>query len=408
MATLPSPASPERNRLLLALPPADYAALLPDLHPVALARGAVLFEAHARIRHVYFPQRCVVSLLTPVDDEPAVEVGLVGNEGMVGLSVFLGGRTSTLQAVLQVPDGAWRMTAAAFVRALARGPALHRIMQAYARTVIGQVTQGLACNQRHLVGQRCARWLLMAHDRVGADRFLLTQEFLGQMLGRAADDRLARRPAAARAGRDPVRARSGHGARPRGAGGGRLRLLRARTGRLRQRVRLTRSPAPPTSGGARSPPHECPMSLPDPAGGPRAPAQPARPSDALVASAAWRAALDEAARAAPPARASSTIRRWEDDGGASATPLWSLTEVIAHAQEVRRADGVRERADDAVAEVVRAYARELRRAGVPLPAILRAIAVAVRGLPASAGARDRAEAFMRDAARSGIAAYYGP
>jgi CRP-like cAMP-binding protein len=183
MAIVPSPASPERNRLLLALPPADYAALLPDLHPVALARGAVLFEAHARIRHVYFPQRCVVSLLTPVEDEPAVEVGLVGNEGMVGLSVFLGGRTSTLQAVLQVPDGAWRMTAAAFVRALARGPALHRVMQAYARTVIGQVTQGLACNQRHLVGQRCARWLLMAHDRVGADRFLLTQEFLGQMLG---------------------------------------------------------------------------------------------------------------------------------------------------------------------------------------------------------------------------------
>jgi CRP-like cAMP-binding protein len=97
--------------------------------------------------------------------------------------VFLGGRTSTTQAVLQVPDGAWRMTAAAFDRALGRGPALHRIMQAYARTVLGQVAQAVACNQRHLVGQRCARWLLMTHDRVGDDRFLLTQEFLGQMLG---------------------------------------------------------------------------------------------------------------------------------------------------------------------------------------------------------------------------------
>jgi CRP-like cAMP-binding protein len=183
MPPVPSPASPERNRLLLALPAADYAALRPDLHAVALARGAVLFEAGARIRHVYFPQRCVVSLLTPSDEPPAVEVGLVGNEGMVGLPLFLGGRTSALQAVLQVPDGAWRMTAAAFLRALARGPALHRIMQAYARTLLGQVTQGVACNQRHLVGQRCARWLLMAHDRVGADRFLLTQDFLGQMLG---------------------------------------------------------------------------------------------------------------------------------------------------------------------------------------------------------------------------------
>jgi CRP-like cAMP-binding protein len=75
------------------------------------------------------------------------------------------------------------MSSAAFVRALARGPALGRLMQAYTRTLVGQIAQSLACNQRHLVGPRCARWLLMAHDRVGADRFTLTQEFLGQMLG---------------------------------------------------------------------------------------------------------------------------------------------------------------------------------------------------------------------------------
>ena len=176
-------APPERNRLLLALPAADYDALRPDLHAVTLAHGAVLCEARARITHVYFPQGCVVSLLTPTDEGPGVEVGLVGNEGMVGISAFLGGRTATTQAVLQVPDGAWKMSAAAFVRALARGPALHRLMQAYARSLIGQLTQGAACNLRHAVGQRCARWLLMAHDRVGGDRFLLTQEFLGQMLG---------------------------------------------------------------------------------------------------------------------------------------------------------------------------------------------------------------------------------
>ena len=174
---------PERNRLLLALPAADYGELLPDLHAVTLAQGEVLFEARARIAHVYFPQGCVVSLLTPADDGPAVEVGLVGNDGMVGISVFLGGRTATTQAVLQVPDGASRMSVAAFGRALARSPALHRLMQAYARTLIGQIAQGAACNQRHVVTQRCARWLLMAHDRVGADRFTLTQQFLGQMLG---------------------------------------------------------------------------------------------------------------------------------------------------------------------------------------------------------------------------------
>ena len=173
----------ERNRLLRALPAADYDALLPDLYEVTLAQGAVLFEARAPVPHVYFPQGCVVSLLTPIDGGPAVEIGLVGNEGMVGLSVFLGGRVSSTQAVLQVPDGATRMTAAAFHRALGRGPALHGLMQAYARTMLGQIAQSAACNQRHVVGQRCARWLLMAHDRVGEDRFTLTQAFLGQMLG---------------------------------------------------------------------------------------------------------------------------------------------------------------------------------------------------------------------------------
>ena len=183
MPTARAPGRPERNRLLRALPTAEYDALRPDLHAVTLGHGAVLFEARARISHVYFPQGCIVSLVTPAGEGPGVEVGLVGNEGMVGLSIFLGGRTATTQAVLQVPDGASRMSAAAFVRALARGPALHRLMQSYARTLIGQITQGAACNQRHVVGQRCARWLLMAHDRVGADRFTLTQEFLGQMLG---------------------------------------------------------------------------------------------------------------------------------------------------------------------------------------------------------------------------------
>jgi CRP-like cAMP-binding protein len=174
---------PERNRLLLALPHADYLALLPDLEAVVLAHGAILFEARERIRYVYFPQRCVVSLLTAAGNGPGVEVGLVGNEGMVGLTVYLGATTASTQAVLQVPDGAWRMKVSAFTRAVGTGTALNRVMQRYTQTLLSQVTQCLACNQRHAVGPRCARWLLMAHDRVGVDRFSLTQEFLGQMLG---------------------------------------------------------------------------------------------------------------------------------------------------------------------------------------------------------------------------------
>jgi CRP-like cAMP-binding protein len=182
-----APTPRERNRLLLALPRAAYVALLPELEAVILPHGAVLFEAHHPITHVFFPQRCVISLLAAAGDGPGVEVGLVGNEGMAGLCVFLGSTTSTTQAVLQVPDGAWRMSVRAFAHAIASQPALAKILGRYTQSVISQVTQGLACNQRHAVGPRCARWLLMAHDRVGEDRFKLTHEFLGQMLG-------ARRP----------------------------------------------------------------------------------------------------------------------------------------------------------------------------------------------------------------------
>lgn len=181
------PAFTERNRLLLALPRADYRALLPDLEPVSLSHGAVLFEARTRIRHVYFPQHCVISLLAAAGDGPGVEVGLIGNEGMAGLSVFLGAARSVTQAVLQIPDGASRMAVGAFVRAVAERPSFEKVLRRYTQSVFSQVTQCLACNQRHAVAPRCARWLLMAHDRVGADRFELTHDFLGQMLG-------ARRP----------------------------------------------------------------------------------------------------------------------------------------------------------------------------------------------------------------------
>ena len=112
----------ERNRLLLALPKVDYDALLPDLEAVGLEHGQILFEARNRITHIYFPQRCVISLLSAAGQGPGVEVGLVGNEGMVGLSVFLGAALSTTQAVLQIRDGAWRMEVGAFTRAIAARP----------------------------------------------------------------------------------------------------------------------------------------------------------------------------------------------------------------------------------------------------------------------------------------------
>jgi CRP-like cAMP-binding protein len=173
---------PEQNQLLRALPRIEYQRLLPELRDVSLPHGRVLFEPRARITHVYVPQHCVVSLLAPIAGEPGVEAAIVGNEGMVGLSIFLGADTSTMQAIAQIPDDARRLTVQAFRHALTRGTALRRIMLRYTDTVLSQIAQCAACNQRHRVEQRCARWFLMAHDRVGADQFALTQEFLGQML----------------------------------------------------------------------------------------------------------------------------------------------------------------------------------------------------------------------------------
>lgn len=182
MSTSDAPRRLEQNQLLLALPRADYKELQKDLQDVTLPQGRVLFESRKRITHVYFPQQCVISLVAPIDGEKGVEVAIVGNEGMAGLSVFLGVDTASIQAVIQIPDAAKRLTVAAFRRALARGTAMRRLMLRYSDAMLSQLAQCSACNQRHRVVQRCARWFLMTHDRVGDDQFLLTQEFLGQML----------------------------------------------------------------------------------------------------------------------------------------------------------------------------------------------------------------------------------
>ena len=246
MPTMPASRPTERNRLLRALPRSTYRTLLPDLEAVTLPHGAVLFEARAAITHIYFPQRCVISLLTAAGEGPGVEVGLIGNEGMAGLSVFLGAGSSTAQAVLQVPDGAWRMEVGAFRRAVAQQPSLRDVLQRYTQSVISQVTQGLACNQRHAVAPRCARRLLMAHDRVGADRFSLTQEFLGQNAGRSTLDGLDHGARVTGAGAHPLHPRYGHGPRSRRTRERRLYVLRGHRSGLCSRVQLTPISRPPS------------------------------------------------------------------------------------------------------------------------------------------------------------------
>lgn len=171
------------NSLLAALPRQDYERMLAELEPVNLIYGEVLYEPGERVRHVYFPGDAHVSLLVVLDRSNALEVGLVGREGLVGLSLALGVEDSPVRALVQGSGTALRVKAAAFREELARCAPLQREMHRYAYAKLAQARQTAACNRFHLVEARLARRLLMTRDRVRSDHFHLTHEFLAGVLG---------------------------------------------------------------------------------------------------------------------------------------------------------------------------------------------------------------------------------
>ncbi|HEX4611124.1 MAG TPA: Crp/Fnr family transcriptional regulator [Urbifossiella sp.] len=174
---------PLANLLLAALPGEDLARLTPHLERLTLASRYPVYDAGGPIPHVYFPVDCVISLVSEMDGGRLVEVATVGREGVVGLPVFWGAGSMPLRAFAQIPGDAYRMPADAFRAATAAGGDLPALLLRYTQAVFHQVARSAACNRVHPVDRRCARWLLMSHDRVGRDRFELTQVFLGQMLG---------------------------------------------------------------------------------------------------------------------------------------------------------------------------------------------------------------------------------
>lgn len=171
------------NHLLAALPRRDYLDLLAGLEPVTLTYGMVLYEPDDAIGHVYFPVDCLVSLLATVEDRQAMEVGLVGREGMVGISLALGSEVASVRGLVQASGTAMRMKAARFRRAFEQCLPLQRETYRYAYAKLAMARQTVACNHFHSIGARLARWLLMTSDRVLSDEFLLTQAFLADMLG---------------------------------------------------------------------------------------------------------------------------------------------------------------------------------------------------------------------------------
>jgi CRP-like cAMP-binding protein len=181
----PGPAA--GNRLLGALAiiaPADAAWLEAQLEPVTLESGAMLAPAGEVLDHVYFPDTCVVSYVSRMADGSAVEVGTVGHEGLVSVTLFLDGGRSQSDALVQIPGAARRAPAAEVVAGADERPDFRRFVHRYTQAYLTQVAQTAACNRLHHLEARCARWLLMTHDRVSqGERFPLTQEFLAVMLG---------------------------------------------------------------------------------------------------------------------------------------------------------------------------------------------------------------------------------
>ncbi len=175
--------APIANRVLAALPRGDYQRLSAKLEPVTLAFGEVLYEPGDQLRYVYFPGDSLVSLLTVIDGRLALEVGLVGSEGMMGMAFSAGTGVSPVRALVQGSGSAMRMESAAFRKELRLSASLQRELHLDSHALMVQFAQTAACNRFHVVAARLARRLLMTRDRLHSDQFRLTHEFLGHVLG---------------------------------------------------------------------------------------------------------------------------------------------------------------------------------------------------------------------------------
>jgi CRP-like cAMP-binding protein len=171
------------NHLIELLPSKDRRHLLTLCEPVDLKLSEVLCESGQRTRHVYFPISATISLVTPIDGKPVLEVGMVGQEGMVGAQLVLGVATTPMHGVVQGSGKVWRVAASPFRKELARSAALRLCLNRYLYVLMSQFAVSAACLRFHLIGPRLARWLLMTQDRAHADSFHVTHEFLAYMLG---------------------------------------------------------------------------------------------------------------------------------------------------------------------------------------------------------------------------------
>ena len=174
---------PRQNQLLAALPDAEWARWQPQVEPVELPLGQVLYESGMKLNYVYFPTTAIVSLLYVLEDGASAEIAVVGFEGLVGISLFMGGETTTSRAVVQSAGHGYRLKASLMMQEFNRaGPVLHLLLR-YTQALISQMTQTAVCNRHHSVDQQLCRWLLLSLDRLPANQLRMTQELIANMLG---------------------------------------------------------------------------------------------------------------------------------------------------------------------------------------------------------------------------------
>ncbi len=175
--------SPHLNHLLDALPADDFKRLAPHLDHRPLKLGDVLYEPGTAMRHVYFPTTAIVSLLYVMEDGASAEIGIVGNEGILGISLFMGGETTPSRAVVQSAGYGYRMRAQLLKDEFGRFGAMMQLLLRYTQALITQMSQTAVCNRHHTVDQQLCRWLLLSLDRLASNELTMTQELIANMLG---------------------------------------------------------------------------------------------------------------------------------------------------------------------------------------------------------------------------------
>lgn len=175
--------SPRQNRLLAALPAADYERLLPHLEQVSLELGRALYESGSHQGYVFFPTNSIVSLLYVMEDGSSAEIAVVGNEGLVGIALFMGGESTPSRAVVQSAGHGYRLRGSVLKSEFGQGGDLQHLLLRYTQALITQMAQTAVCNRHHSLEQQLCRWLLLSLDRLASNELTMTQELIANMLG---------------------------------------------------------------------------------------------------------------------------------------------------------------------------------------------------------------------------------